>query len=214
MISVHGRILRGELRLEIDLDLPPGASFVVGPNGAGKTTLLRLLAGLEGLDAGRLVVDGTTLDAPADRVFVPAHHRPMATAFQDHRLLPHLDLLDNVAFAARRAGQPKARARADALRRLDEVGVADLAGRRPRSLSVGQRQRASIARTLARPAPVLLLDEPLAAIDEDGRGFIRDRLRATSHRHVVWVSHDPDDLAPDDRRISVADGRVHQTREP
>jgi molybdate transport system ATP-binding protein len=212
MISVHGHVSRGDLRLDLDLDLAPGASFVVGPNGAGKTTLLRLLAGLEALDSGHLEVDGVTLDAPHDGVFAPAHARPIATAFQDHRLLPHLDLLDNVAFGARRAGMPRAAAREEARRRLAEVGMADLAGRRPRSLSVGQRQRASIARALARPAQVLLLDEPLAAVDEDGRGFLRDRLRDTPHRHVVWVSHDPDDLAPDDRRISVADGRVRQTR--
>jgi molybdate transport system ATP-binding protein len=196
MISLHGHVLRGALRLDFDLDIEPGVSFVVGPNGAGKTTLLRVLAGLEALDDGELVA---------------AHRRPVAMAFQDHRLFPHLTVLDNVAFPARRRGTARHDARAAARPHLESVGIGDIARRRPRELSVGQQQRAAIARALATPAALLLLDEPLAAIDDASRTLIRSRLHAATHPTIVWVSHDPTDVGADSRRISVDGGFVRQT---
>ncbi|MEQ8841020.1 MAG: ATP-binding cassette domain-containing protein [Acidimicrobiales bacterium] len=207
MISVHGRSTRGELALDIDLEIGAGVTFVVGPNGVGKSTLLRLIAGLEALDDGTVELDGRIVDAPADGRFVPAHQRPIAMAFQDHRLFPHLSVLDNVAFPARRRGERARPARAAARSHLDAVGLADLSRRRPAELSVGQRQRAALARALATPAEVLLLDEPLAAIDEAGRAFIRDRLHGATHQTVVWVSHDQADIDPGAARISF-DGTV------
>jgi len=212
MISLHGRVERGELTLELDLEIEPGASYVVGANGAGKTTLLRVLAGLEALDSGELRIDGVLLDAPADRHFVPTHERPIAVAFQEHRLFPHLTVVDNVAFPARRRGRTRHAARAAARPHLESVGMGELARRMPSELSTGQRQRTAIARALATPAAVLLLDEPLAAIDEASRVMIRGRLRIATHPTVVWVSHDPEDVDAGSRLISVDEGSVRQTQ--
>ncbi|MEZ5245543.1 MAG: ATP-binding cassette domain-containing protein [Acidimicrobiales bacterium] len=212
MISLHGRVVRGELTLDFDAEIAPGVSHVVGANGAGKTTLLRVLAGLEALDAGELRIDGLSMDEPATRHFVPTHERPIAFAFQDHRLFPHLSVIDNVAFPARRRGRSRHDARHEALPHLETVGIGELARRMPGELSIGQRQRTAIARALATPATVLLLDEPLAAIDEASRATIRDRLRGAAHPTVVWVSHDPDDVDRGSRLISVTDGAVRQTR--
>ncbi len=211
MISLHGHVLRGSLRLDFDLDVEPGVHYVVGPNGAGKTTLLRVLAGLEALDGGELAIDGQTVDRPAGGRFVAAHRRPVAMAFQDHRLFPHLSVLDNVAFPARRRGASRHDARTAARRHLESVGVGDIARRRPRELSVGQQQRTAIARALATPAALLLLDEPLAAIDDASRTLIRSRLRSATHPTTVWVSHDPSDVEAGSRRISVEGGAVRQT---
>lgn len=212
MISLHGRVRRGELDLDLDLDIEPGVTFVVGPNGAGKTTVLRVIAGLEALDEGELCIDGRLLDRPVEGRFVPTHERPIAVAFQDHRLFPHLDVLDNVAFPTRRRGDGRAAARTAALAHLDSVGMSELARRMPDELSIGQQQRAAIARALATPATVLLLDEPLAAIDENSRSFIRDRLRDAPQTTVVWVSHDPADVEAGRRLISLDGGSVRQTR--
>jgi molybdate transport system ATP-binding protein len=213
MISLHGCVHRGDLTLDFALDLPPGTTFATGPNGAGKTTLLRVLAGLEALDDGELRIDDRILDCPRDRVFVPTHHRPIAVAFQDHRLFPHLNVIDNVAFPGRRRGVARSAAREAALLHLRTVGIGELARRMPGELSVGQQQRTAIARALATPASLLLLDEPLAAIDESGRTFIRDQLRRATHPATVWVSHDPADVEPGSRRISFTDGSVRQTRD-
>lgn len=212
MISVHGYTTRGELALDVDLEISDGITFVVGPNGVGKSTLLRVIAGLEALDDGVVGIDGQTVDSTAGGVFVPPHERPIAFAFQDHRLFPHLSVLDNVAFPARRRGERGRPARAAAREHLASVGLTDLARRRPAELSIGQRQRAAIARAIATPAKVLLLDEPLAAIDEAGRSFIRDRLHGTTHRTVVWVSHDPADIDPSAALISFDGGLVRKTR--
>jgi molybdate transport system ATP-binding protein len=212
MISLHGRTTRGELTLDFDAEIAPGVSYVVGANGAGKTTLLRVLAGLDALDSGELRINGLLVDEPATRRFVPAHERSIAVAFQDHRLFPHLSVIDNVAFPARRRGRTRQDARDDALPHLDAVGIGELARRMPGELSIGQRQRTAIARALATPAALLLLDEPLAAIDDASRAAIRDQLRAATHPTVVWVSHDPEDVDVGSRLISVADGFVRQTR--
>ncbi len=214
MISLRGHTTRGELDLDIDLEIDPGCAFVVGPNGVGKSTLLRLIAGLEALDGGELSIDGQPVDAPDRGIFVPAHERPVAIAFQDHRLFPHLSALDNVAFPARRRGQRAPSARARARSHLQSVGLADFADRRPAQLSVGQQQRTALARALATPAKVLLLDEPLAAIDEAGRTIIRAQLRTAPFAATVWVSHDLADLDPAGDVISFDGGRVRKNRAP
>lgn len=214
MISLHGAVVRGELELELELDVERGISYVAGPNGAGKSTLLRVLAGLEALDSGELRIDESAVDIPARTHFVPTHQRPIAMAFQDHRLFPHLDVLDNVAFPGRRRGQNRHAAREGALAHLQAMGISELAHRLPGELSIGQQQRTALARALATPGSVLLLDEPLASIDEPSRPFIRNQLRAAPHRTTIWVSHDPTDLAPESSLISVDAGRVRQTRTP
>ena len=210
-IELHGSTRRGDLHLDLDLSLAPGLTTITGPNGAGKSTLLRLLAGLEALDAGTLRIDGQVLDDPARGGFVPAHERPVALLFQDHRLFPHLDATDNVAFVLRRRGVARPSARATAHLHLDAVGMADQHRARPDALSLGQRQRVALARTLASGAPVVLLDEPLAAVDEGGRDELRRLLVDADVDHVLWVTHDPADADRAPQRVSVADGRVRPT---
>lgn len=211
-ICIDGTVVRGELCLPLDLEIGSGITTVSGPNGAGKTTLLRLIAGLEALESGALTIDGHTLDRPESSTFVPTHERPIAMAFQDHRLLPHLTVIDNIAFPLRRHGAGREEARTRARPHGAAMGLEGLLERRPAQLSLGQRQRAGLARALATPATVLLLDEPLASIDESGRAAIRRHLRELDRAHVVWVTHDTVDATDDAGHISVDEAGVRQTR--
>jgi molybdate transport system ATP-binding protein len=219
VIALDGRVTFGHFTAELALTVEPGEVIgVVGENGSGKSTLLRVLAGLTPLDEGRLTLDGVVADDPADDTFVDPDERPTGVVMQDPTLFPHLDLLDNVAFGPRRAGRPKAEARAVAQAWLDKLGVGAHARSRPRAVSGGQAQRAAIARTLAREPAVVLLDEPFAALDQDGRTLVRRLLRTEIRRDdraVVLVSHDPvDALALTDRLVVLEDGRVTQTGSP
>lgn len=206
---------RGTLSLEVALDAEPGEVVaVLGPNGAGKTSLLRALAGLDALETGHLRLDGVVLDDPAAGVFVPPERRRVGVVFQDYLLFTHLSARDNVAFGlrARGLGRHEAARRAEAW--LDRVGLADHAGHRPRALSGGQAQRVALARALVTEPHLLLLDEPLAALDAGTRGAVRRDLR----RHLdgfagvtVLVTHDPIDAhALADRVVVVEQGRVVQ----
>ena len=213
-LELRGRVRRGELDLDIDIRLEPGLTTVAGGNGAGKTTLLRTIAGLEALDGGTLAIDDLVLDDASRAGFVPAHERDVALLFQDHRLFPHLDVRDNVAFAARRRGATRAAARAGADTALAVVDMAAHADRRAAALSLGQRQRVAIARTLAADTRTVLLDEPLAAIDEIGRNALRERFRQIEARYVIWVTHDPDDAGIAGQRVSADGGFVRKTADP
>jgi molybdate transport system ATP-binding protein len=206
---------RGAFRLDLALTVGPGEVVaLLGPNGAGKTTALRALAGLAPLDAGHITLDGVTLDDPRTRTFVPPERRPIGVVFQDYLLFPHLTAAENVAFGPRCRGAGRTEARATALSWLDRVGLADLAGRRPRQLSGGQAQRVALARALAVAPTLLLLDEPLAALDA------RTRLETRSHLHrhlgehpgaTLLVTHDPlDALVLADRLVILEAGRVVQ----
>ncbi len=191
-IEVCGVARREDFSLRLDVAISEERTAVIGPNGAGKTTLLRLIAGLERLETGQLKIDGRVVDN-AGSIFIAAHQRSVAVAFQDHRLFGHLRVVDNVAYPLRRAGLNRNTARARAASYLTAVGLTEVAMSRPAQLSGGQRQRASIARVLATPAQVLLLDEPLASVDDQSREALRDLLINTEHRTVVWVTHDPND---------------------
>ena len=191
-IEVHGVVRREDFTLSLNVAFDQERTAVIGPNGAGKTTLLRLIAGLERLKTGELKIDGQVVDN-GESTFIAAHQRSVAVAFQDHRLFGHLRIIDNVAYPLRRAGLKRAAARDQAARYLASVGLTEVAMSRPAQLSGGQRQRASIARALATPAQVLLLDEPLASVDDQSRKPLRDLLINTEHRTVVWVTHDPND---------------------
>jgi len=215
VVDGHLVVERAGFRLDLRLRVAPGEVVaVLGPNGAGKTTTLRALAGLVPLTGGHLAIDGSTLDRPATGTFVRPERRPIGVVFQDYLLFPHLSARDNVAFGPRCHGASKQRADEIAQQWLDRVGLADLARRKPRQLSGGQSQRIALARALAIEPALLLLDEPLAALDARTRMDTRAQL----HRHLaehrgatLLVTHDPlDALVLADRLIIIEDGRVVQ----
>ena len=202
-LRIDGTLRRGDLTLELDLDLPLGVTAITGPNGAGKSSVLRLIAGLEALDTGRLVIDGTVVDDRDRGVFVPAEHRDVSMAFQQPRLFPHLTVLQNIAYPMRRQGHAAGEV-VDLARPIAErVGAGDLLDLRPRSLSGGQAQRTAIAVALAIGASTILLDEPLASIDETGTADIRRLLHELDTPRVVWVTHDPADALDADHQITL-----------
>ena len=212
-----GTVRRGTFELDVDFSVAPGEVLgVLGPNGAGKSTLLRAVAGLEELTSGHVSVAGRAWqDGPA---YVPAEERRAGVVFQDYRLFPHLDVRDNVGFAARSSGTRRAASRALADEWLERLGLAELARRRPSQLSGGQSQRVALARALALEPEVLLLDEPMAALDAgariDVRTFLREHL-AEFAGPAVLVTHDPlEAMVLADRLMVVEGGRVVQQGTP
>lgn len=181
---------------------------VMGPNGAGKSTVLGVLAGLIRPDHGAAALDGQTLYD--DGTWLPPHARGIALLAQDALLFPHLSVLENVAFGPRCAGVPRSTAREAAHRWLREVDAADLADRRPASLSGGQAQRVAVARALAAEPALLLLDEPLAALDISVAPMLRRTLRRVLEgRSAIIVTHDiVDALLLADRVMVVDGGRI------
>jgi molybdate transport system ATP-binding protein len=199
--------------LDVALRVAPGEVLaVLGPNGAGKSTLLDLLAGLLRPDAGHVRVDGRTLTDVALRVHVPPHRRGVGLLAQQPLLFPHLAALDNVAFGPRAQGVPRRTAVARARGLLAAVDAAELAGRRPGQLSGGQQQRVALARALAAGPGLLLLDEPLAALDVDATPAMRALLRrviADGDLTAVLVTHSAlDALVLADRVVVLTAGRV------
>ncbi|MDX3224995.1 ABC transporter ATP-binding protein [Streptomyces sp. ME19-01-6] len=204
---------RGAFRLDVALTAAPGdVVALLGPNGAGKTTALRALAGLVPLADGHLRLDGAALDR------TPPESRPVGVVFQDYLLFPHLTALDNVAFGPRCHGATKAEARAQAATWLDLMGLAEHATVKPRRLSGGQAQRVALARALATHPRLLLLDEPLAALDARTRLDVRAQLRrhlADFEAVVVLVTHDPlDAMVLADHLVVIEDGRTVQQGTP
>ncbi len=219
MLHAAIEVTAGGLRLEVDLRVDGGEVVaLLGPNGAGKTTVLRAIAGLWPIDDGRIELDGSVLDEPATTTFVPTSQRPIGVVFQDYLLFPRLSALDNVAFGLRARGRTRAGARAEAQRWLERFGLADHAGARIVTLSGGQAQRVALARALATHPRLLLLDEPLAALDAGTRLQVRTELRrhlATFHGARLLVTHDPvDALVLADRLVILEEGRVSQTGAP
>ncbi len=216
-LRLDGSVDLGRFRVEAALDAEPGETLaLVGPNGSGKSTTLGVLAGLRRLSTGTLQLDGTELDGPD--TWVPSEHRGLGVVFQDLLLFPHLDALDNVAYGLRRRGIATAEARAAAHDLLERFGVADLARARPRSLSGGQAQRVALARSLAGDPRLLLLDEPLSALDTETRLHVRCEL----HRHLartsgyaLLVAHDVVDVLVLADRVAVFEnGRIAQVGSP
>jgi molybdate transport system ATP-binding protein len=179
--------------LDVALRVAPGEVLaVLGPNGSGKSTLLAVLAGLLRPDAGHVRVRGDTLTDAAARRHVPPHRRGVGLLAQQALLFPHLSALANVAFGPRAQGVPRGAAHGRARELLAAVGVAELAHRRPAQLSGGQQQRVALARALAVGPGLLLLDEPLAALDVDATPAMRALLRRTLRerdRTAVLVTH-------------------------
>lgn len=192
-VQLTGRVERAGFTLDVDVEAHAGEVIaVIGPNGSGKTTLLDTLAGFAHLCTGRLVIDGTTWDDGARHV--PPRRRRVGVMTARGDLFPHLDARRNVAFGLRARGATRRQAHERADVELAAVGLAGLERRRPHELSSGQAQRVALARALALEPSVLLLDEPLSAVDVDGaqqlRGLLAQRLRGSAAVTFV-VTHDP-----------------------
>ena len=205
----------GSLDLDVELRAEPGEVVaLLGPNGAGKSTILRCLAGLEPIDSGRVSIDGAVVDDPAAGVLVEPEDRPIGFVFQDYVLFDHLTVVENVAYGMRARGVAKGEARRRAHEWLGRFDLATYAGQRPRALSGGQAQRVALARALATNPRLLLLDEPLAALDVGTRGHVRRDLRQhleTFDGMRLVVTHDPVDAhALADRVVVLEAGRIVQ----
>lgn len=182
-------------RVEMDLMIPAGTTVaLLGPNGAGKSTAVMALAGLLPIDAGQVRLNDIVLDDPGGRVFVPAERRSIGVVFQDYLLFPHLTVLENVAFGLRNRGIARKTAISRSRDWLERVGIKSLEKRKPADLSGGQAQRVALARALVIEPDLLLLDEPLAALDVT----TRIELRRTLQEHLdgfsgprLLITHDP-----------------------
>ncbi|MDH4075388.1 MAG: ABC transporter ATP-binding protein [Acidimicrobiia bacterium] len=203
-VAADGRVLLDGVTLAVD---PGAACAVMGRSGAGKSTLLKAIAGLVGR-GGTISVDGRDLTG------VAPHRRRVGLLFQHPRVFPTMRAVDNVAYPLRLARWPRGRRRAEAVRLLAEVGLADRAQAWPGELSGGEQQRVALARALCVPPAVLLLDEPLTGLDRLQRRELVGLLqRVRAERHVTWVivTHDPDDAAALGDTIAVLDaGRLVQ----
>lgn len=200
-----------ERDVDVALEVATGETVaLLGPNGAGKSTVLSVLAGLLRPDTGRVVLHDRVLVDPSARVDLPPHRRRVALLAQEPLLFPHLSALDNVAFGPRSAGAGRTAARERARGLLEAVGIAELGGRRPTRLSGGQAQRAAVARALAADPDLLLLDEPMAALDVAVTPALRQTLRRVlAERTCVIVTHDVlDALLLADRVVVLEGGRV------
>jgi ABC-type Fe3+/spermidine/putrescine transport system ATPase subunit len=201
---------------DVSLDIPPG-EFVslLGPSGCGKTTLLRIVAGLDTPDVGRILVDGT------DITRLPPERRPFNMVFQRYALFPHLTVYDNVAFGLTinpRERPPKDEVRRRVTAMLELVGLSGYHGRYPGQLSGGQAQRVALARALVREPRVLLLDEPLAALDRNVRNQVREellRIHAELGTTFLFVTHDQDEALSISSLVALMNGgRLEQVAEP
>jgi molybdate transport system ATP-binding protein len=185
-------VSRGSFDLSLSLAVEPGRTLaLLGPNGAGKSTALAALAGIVD-SSGAITLDGRRIDD------LPVEQRRVGYVFQDYLLFPHLSVLENVAFGPRSLGRPKAAARIAAGEWLERLGISELAARRPAELSGGQAQRVALGRALAASPDLLLLDEPLAALDVEVRADVREELA----KHLkdwggltIVVTHSLEDVA-------------------
>jgi molybdate transport system ATP-binding protein len=192
-VAVTRRI--GEFELDVAFTVESGISVLFGPSGAGKSLTLALIAGLLRPDTGTIEINGRVMTDCTRRLYVSTQERRIGMVFQDGLLLPHRSVLDNVALAVRQASGRRAR-RAIALSWLERVGAQELADRRPSSLSGGQRQRVALARGLAGDPALVLLDEPLSALDSAVRRELRGLIREviiSSGVPAVLVTHDSEE---------------------
>ena len=202
-LSASLQVARGDFTLDVSLQVSPGDTLcIVGPNGAGKSTLLGAVAGTVEAE-GSVTVDGREL------LGMPLEERRVGYVFQEYLLFPHLSVLENVAFGPRSQGVARATAREAAAEWLERLGIGDLADRRPVQLSGGQAQRVALARALAGEPEVLLLDEPLAALDVE----VRDEVRSELATHLAeWggiaivVTHDLADATVMASHVLVLEG--------
>lgn len=209
-------VSRNGFQLHVSLAIERGQTVaLLGPNGAGKSSVVEAVAGLLPIDHGEIRLGGVVLDSPAEDVFEPPEERRVGVVFQDYVLFPHLSVVDNVAFGLRSRGVGRAEARRRGREWMSRVGLTGLEGRRPGDLSGGQAQRVALARALIIEPDLLLLDEPLAALDVEVRASLRRELA----RHLegfqgprLLITHEPTEaflLA--DRVAVIEEGSITQT---
>ena len=194
---------------DVTLDVKPGEFFtLLGPSGCGKTTLLRIIAGLELADAGQILTGGKDITG------LPAIKRPVNTVFQSYALFPHLTIYENVAFGLRSRKFPEAEIKKRVDRRIEMLDLQEMADRHPHQLSGGQKQRVALARALVNEPDVLLLDEPMSALDARLRAQVQEDLRRLQRklgRTFILVTHDQAEaLVCSDRLAVMRSGRVIQ----
>ena len=218
-LDINVEVVRGEFTLRVKLAAAPGEVLgILGPNGSGKSTLLNAVAGLIPASRGQILLDGEVVDDAATGKFLEAAERPVGFVFQNYRLFPHMSVLDNVAFSPRARGISRHEARATASRWLDRLGLTPFADRRPADLSGGQAQRVALARALAGDPALLLLDEPLSALDARTRLDVQTELS----RHLsdfggpcLLVTHDPlEALVLANRLLVLEEGSIVQEGAP
>jgi spermidine/putrescine transport system ATP-binding protein len=197
----------------INLQMPAGEFFsMLGPSGCGKTTTLRMIAGFERPTSGRILLDGH------DMAVTPPHKRNVNTVFQNYALFPHLNVFDNIAFGLRRHKRPKAEIRHQVAEALELVQLTGLEKRKPVQMSGGQQQRVALARALVLQPAVLLLDEPLGALDAKLRKALQIELKALQQQvgiTFIYVTHDQEEaLTMSDRIAVMSDGRIEQVGPP
>jgi molybdate transport system ATP-binding protein len=218
-LIVDAEVTRGDFTLAVNMAAAPGEVVgILGPNGAGKSTLLNAVAGLTPVSAGRITLAGQVMDDARTGEFVETAGRPVGFVFQNYRLFPHMTVADNVAFSPRARGMSRQAAESAAAEWLARLGLTGLADRRPGQLSGGQAQRVALARALAGQPQLLLLDEPLSALDAGARLDVQAELK----RHLadfggpsLLVTHDPlEALVLADRILVLELGRVVQAGTP
>ncbi|MCB9706057.1 MAG: ATP-binding cassette domain-containing protein [Myxococcales bacterium] len=207
------RARRGACVLDLEVAIASGQTLVVvGPNGAGKSTLVDVLAGLWPLSAGAVAIGGRPVERAAERLRLPPQARGVGVMFQGLALFPHLSALANVAYGLLARGVPRLEAETRARAWLERLGVAEVAERRPAALSGGQAQRVALARAVIVAPDLLILDEPLSALDVHNRQSARERLRATlaeAPGAKLVITHDARDLvALADQVLVLEDGRI------
>lgn len=218
-LSVDVVVRRGDFEVSAAFEAAAGETVaLLGPNGSGKSTLVQSIAGLHPLARGAIVLDGTVLNDVGAEIHVPPERRPIGVVFQELLLFPHLAALENVAFPLRARRAAKVEARGRATRLLERLGVRDRVNALPRDLSGGEAQCVALARALIAEPLLLLLDEPLSALDVGTRARVRDLVSEELARFPgvrVLVTHDPVEAAIlADRLVLLEDGRVTQIGTP
>lgn len=209
-LIINGRIHRGDCNINLNETFAPGdVVAVVGPNGAGKSTLLHAIAGLVQIEDGFLSINSQVVDNPSEGIFVAPEDRKIGMVFQSLHLVPQFTVERNVSLALRARGVPAKQAASVVAEKLAHVGAAHLAHRLASELSGGEAQRVALARAIASEPEVLLLDEPLSAIDAVSKEGLRDLLANVLKDFMgvtLLVSHDPMDIASLATRTVALDG--------
>ena len=216
LVQAAFRVRRGDFELDVDIDLAPGSTTaLLGPNGSGKSTLVAALAGHLPISEGKITFADTVVDDPVARAFVPAQDRNVGVVNQRYLLFEHLSVADNIGFAQSVRGASKEQSRGNAQKWIDALELGGMGERPPSELSGGQQQRVALARALASDPKVLLLDEPLAALDVQTKGSLRLLLKKTLEDFAgprLLITHDPvDAMFLADRVLIIEDGKITQS---